>query len=155
MKRIPLSNGGSAIVDDRHAARVSAAGPWHMTRSGVRNSRGQLLHRFLRSGKYVRHKNGCKTDCRSCNLQSCTLSQAVRSQKASQRNTSGVLGVSYDSDRQRWVAQMNINGERVLFRRFTHLHQAADAREAAEIIYHGEYRRRNERCPNKNCPRCK
>lgn len=55
--------------------------------------------------------------------------------KVGKRNTSGVKGVSFDSKRNRWRAQLKIKGETVLNKRFETFAEAVNARKDAEEKY--------------------
>lgn len=53
----------------------------------------------------------------------------------------GIKGVSWDSDRSRWVAQIKAGGRNIYLGRFNSQEQATAARVAGERKYFGEYAR--------------
>lgn len=52
------------------------------------------------------------------------------------------MGVSFYSKSQKWRAQIKISGEAIYLGSFSDIQDAIAAREAAEIKYFGEYRRK-------------
>lgn len=59
----------------------------------------------------------------------------VSSIKESQRNTSGVVGVSYDKTTGRWLSRLMYKGRYVLLKSFDTKAEAVEARKAAENLY--------------------
>ena len=95
----------------------------------------QYLHRFVLNydGKDdVDHINGNKLDCRKNNLRVITHSLNASNQKLSSRNTSGVIGVSYDSARKKWKSEIKVNKKRFNLGRFDFIDDAIIARLKAE-----------------------
>lgn len=62
--------------------------------------------------------------------------------KINRNNKSGYNGVSYDSRRKLWVAQLTFQKKKHLIGRFKHKRDAVKARKDAEIIYYGKYRKK-------------
>ena len=60
----------------------------------------------------IDHINQNKTDNRISNLRLATRTQNAHNVLNKKNNKSGVKGVSWDADRQRWRAQINVNGKR-------------------------------------------
>jgi hypothetical protein len=59
----------------------------------------------------------------------------LASQKAQSNSKSGIKGVNWDKTRQKWVAEININGVKHFLGRFDVLENAAAARKQAEEKY--------------------
>jgi hypothetical protein len=59
----------------------------------------------------------------------------LASQKAQSNSKSGIKGVNWDKTRQKWVAEININGVKHFLGRFDALEDAAAARKQAEEKY--------------------
>ncbi|KRM00630.1 hypothetical protein FD10_GL000640 [Lactiplantibacillus argentoratensis DSM 16365] len=59
----------------------------------------------------------------------------VSSLKKSKRNTSGVVGVSYDKQSGSWVAHFYYKGTYILNKHFVHFEDAVEARRAMERQY--------------------
>ncbi|MFD1485408.1 alcohol dehydrogenase [Lacticaseibacillus baoqingensis] len=53
----------------------------------------------------------------------------------SNRNSSGVIGVSYEKNTQRWIARLSVGGQLVLNERFKVYEDAVAARRKAEARY--------------------
>jgi hypothetical protein len=101
MKKIPLTQGYEAIVDDEDFAEVSkykwyASYTKHNKRWDVRNHPCGKLSRFLmkpNSDELVDHKNHNTFDHRRCNLRVCTKTENGRNRKI-QFNKTGYKGVT-------------------------------------------------------------
>ena len=61
----------------------------------------------------VDHINRNKVDCRKNNLRKCTEQQNSFNKGIKITNTSGVIGVSWRKDRQKWRAYITFNYEQV------------------------------------------
>ncbi|KAF0362332.1 AP2 domain-containing protein [Pediococcus acidilactici] len=59
----------------------------------------------------------------------------IQAIKIGKRNTSGVIGVSYDKKNQKWVARLMIKGTLVLNNSFADFESAIAARKTAESKY--------------------
>lgn len=57
-------------------------------------------------------------------------------------NKSGITGVSWSSQRMKWVAQIQVDGKNINLGRYSSIEDAIAARKQAEIKYFGEYRRK-------------
>jgi hypothetical protein len=59
----------------------------------------------------IDHINGIRDDNRLCNLREATLAQNYQNQRKAQSDnkTSGLLGVSFDKKRKKWLAQIMID----------------------------------------------
>lgn len=75
--------------------------------------KGFYAHRVAWSLYYGRwpeggldHKNGCRTDNRIANLREATNQENAKNAKRFSHNTSGTPGVYWDSDKQRWAAEV-------------------------------------------------
>lgn len=78
-------------------------------------------------------------DCRKENLRICEHYENIISSKTRSDNTSGKKGVSYDSERNKWIASITRNKKTYFLGRFSNFEDAVKARENAEKIYHKEY----------------
>lgn len=103
-----------------------------------------LLHRLIMDcehgdGLYVDHINHNKSDCRKYNLRIVTNQQ--NSMNASKRsdNTSGVTGVRFYEERNKWNAQIMFNYKAINLGYFDTFEEAVDARKQAEEKYFGEF----------------
>lgn len=156
MKEIPLTRGLHAIVDDedyewlnRHKwCALKHKSTFYAVR-GVgprKNFSTVFMHRDILNpspGMETDHRNGNGLDNRRCNLRECTRSQNNANQRSHRGSTSKFRGVSWCDHSKRWVAQLNHNGTRVLFKRFSTEQEAALAYNDAALKYFGEFARLN------------
>lgn len=80
----------------------------------------------------IDHINGLPADNRIVNLREVTKSENMRNQKRSIANRSGVTGVSWNSLRGKWSAQIKFDGRKRHLGLFARIEDAAEARKAAE-----------------------
>lgn len=102
------------------------------------------LHRLIMNckhddGLYVDHINHNKLDCRRCNLRIVTNQQ--NSMNASKRsdNTSGVTGVTFCKDRNKWNAQIMLGYKMINLGYYNSFEDAVKVRKEAEDKYFGEH----------------
>ena len=118
-----------AKVDTVHAKRILSHGRWYLKKTsdcstdyvigdswiGGKNSR-ILLHRFvipfvLSDGVCVDHRNGNGLDNTIDNLAIVTVQQnSQKSMGADRDSVSGVRGVRWEPERERWLARVKTNG---------------------------------------------
>ena len=101
----------------------------------------RLIMNVLDEKVLIDHINGDRFDNRKINLRYANYSQNMHNSYASKRNTSGIRGVSFDTDTKRWRSRLNINGNRIDLGSFAEFGEAVKARLNAEIEYYGEYRK--------------
>lgn len=120
-KEIPLTKGYTAIVDDADFDRLSAH-KWcaieiegRTYAVGTIKTKFTYMHRFLMDapkGYYVDHRNGNGLDCTRENMRIASPTQNSGNQRLSTRNTSGLKGVSFNRDRNKWEAYVSFNGKK-------------------------------------------
>lgn len=89
----------------------------------------------------IDHRNLVRSDNRWDNLRIASAEQNAHNRRMTKRNTSGYKGVSFDSDRQLWAANIYSYGKTYFLGRFTSAKLAHDAYEAAANRLHGEFAR--------------
>jgi hypothetical protein len=87
----------------------------------------------------IDHINRNRSDNRIRNLREATHAENLRNMSMGKNNTSGVLGVSWDSKNQKWRAHITVNAKFKSVGRFVHKEDAISARRAAAEKYHGEF----------------
>lgn len=84
---------------------------------------------------FVDHKDTDRSNNVWENLRDTTRTVNNRNKSIHSNNTSGIVGVSWDSSRAKWVAHIGVNGKCIRLGRFTHKEDAVLARLAAEKRY--------------------
>ena len=112
--------------------------------SGDNHGKRVQLHRFVTecpSNLKVDHVGGEKTRCdnRKSNLRISTDAQNDMNKKIAKNNTSGVTGVGWNKQAQKWTAKIGVNGKRIFLGYYTNFDDAVNARKKAEEKYFGEW----------------
>ena len=89
--------------------------------------------------KVVDHIDGNTLNNQRSNLRTCTQGENMRNQKISSRNTSGIKGVSWSKNRERWLACIKGNGKQIYLGHFICPLMAKLAYNKAAVKYHGEF----------------
>jgi hypothetical protein len=137
-RKIPLTRGLVAIVDERDFETVSAykwyahrgRNTWY-ARTEVGGRKGRLriyMHKLLCGGDEVDHANRNGLDNRRCNLRPATRSG--NAYNVAPTGVSGIQGVVWDKRRQKWAAGVTVAGKRYNLGRYDNVRDAARAREA-------------------------
>lgn len=155
MKRVALTRGYFALVDDADYERVMAAGPWQAQPNGRTtyvqraqcqgNGRPttQHLHTFITGWPYADHLNGDGLDNQRTNLRPTTHAQNMFNKRLYRNSTSGFKGVTRRRSDGRWQAQIQANKKHRHLGYFDAAEDAARAYDAAARELHGEYARLN------------
>lgn len=83
----------------------------------------------------IDHENGVGTDNRILNLRVVTHIVNHKNMPLRSDNNSGVVGVSFDKQRNKWSAEIRDNRKKVFLGRFEDFDAAVQARKAAEVKY--------------------
>lgn len=92
----------------------------------------------------VDHINGNRTDNRWENLRSVTRKENTKNKRMLNSNTSGITGVYWDKNRNKWSAKLKHNGQTINLGRFSTKEEAAYVRIKAEqeFGFHSNHGRR-------------
>lgn len=147
MKRIKLTQGKFTLVDNGDFEWLNQW-KWYLNSKGyaMRGKRisGKqimiLMHRLINNTpeglKFeTDHINRDKLDNRRENLRTATRSQNKINTNLRKDNTSGYKGVSWNKNRNRWMAQLHINGKHIHLGLYSTLQGAWLARKWGERIY--------------------
>ena len=110
--------------------------------SGKRVHHVRLFHRMIMdapSNIDVDHINRNRLDNRKSNLRLCSSQQNDYNNSVSKRNTSGVIGVSYDKRIQKWRSYITFEGEWINLGAYFNKEDAIIARLTAELKYFKEF----------------
>lgn len=145
--RVELTQGKVAVIDAADAALVGkyrwrasrhSRNVWYATTTIGRKT--VYMHRLLLpDAVMVDHTNGDGLNNRRENLRPCTQAQNLHNSGMSKRNTTGNKGVHFDKSRNKWAANIGIEGRMINLGRFTTKDEAVAARKAAELKYHGDF----------------
>ena len=134
------------LLDNKDFELVTSMGKWNITllrnkpyaqKRLPKNNLVQMA-RFLmdaKKGEYVDHINHNTLDNRRSNLRICTNSANLRNGDLRINNTSGIKGVRFDRQRQKWVPKIKVNYKDIFLGRFEKLEDAVIARTEAERKY--------------------
>jgi len=150
MKIIYTSKNEEIYVDDddyelmnKYLWRISGDG--YATRT-VQSANGKKvcmrMHREIMStpnGMVVDHINHIRCDNRKENLRVCSQSENLMNKRKSDKNTSGVTGVSWHKPLEKWRAAIKVKGRKKHLGYFVLFDDAVKARKEAEKIYFGEF----------------
>lgn len=110
--------------------------------SGFIDGKKVYLHRFIMgypANKCVDHINRNKLDNRKSNLRICSTRENVINSKLSKNNTSGISGISFRDDRNKFRAYIMVNRKQIFLGYYSDIEDAIFARRQAEIKYFGEF----------------
>lgn len=152
MRFIKLTKGKYAMVDDEDYEYLNQwkwqlSSPGYATRdqqvsweNKKQIKRKILLHRVIMDcpeSKEVDHIDGNRINNQKINLRVCTHQQNAWNQtKLFKHNTSGITGVYFNKLRQRWYAQIKVNGKTISLGSSKIKEEAIKIRHRAEEVYH-------------------
>lgn len=88
---------------------------------------------------HIDHVNRNRSDNRIENLREADTLTNAWNFGLGTNNTSGVLGVSWDADRQKWLAQIQVKKRHIHIGRFEDKNEAIKAYKAAALKHRGEF----------------
>ena len=104
---------------------------------------GLFMHKLImgdNNNEYtIDHINRIRHDNRKSNLRYATIQENARNKSIQHNNTSGVPGVSWRKDRNKWRAYITITGKQITLGLFEDKNDAINARKKAEEKYFGEF----------------
>lgn len=160
MKKIPLTQGQVALVDDEDYDRINAhkwyarfdrtTNSYYAMRNSPTDGNGKrktiLMHREVmnaKDGEQVDHINHETLNQQKPHLRLCSCSQNCSNRGLRPNNTSGFKGVSLDKPTGKWKAYVSVDRKRRHIGYFETALKAAVAYDAAAILYYGSSARTN------------
>jgi len=123
---------------------------WYIKKNGYldtvdSNNKHMLMHRLIMDVLdcpeiQVDHINNNKLDNRKENLRLCTFQQNMFNRGIKKNNSSGITGVVWDKEKNKWCAQIRYNNKNIFLGYFDDINEAKNARQEAEIRYFGKFR---------------
>jgi hypothetical protein len=159
LREIHLGQGFVALVDDEDYERVSHLS-WYAqvtpsTAYAVHNKRipnqgwkKLRLHRLIMGAPddaEVDHIDGNGLNNQRYNLRIVTRADNMKNKNIYKNNSSGYKGVTWDTSRNKWRAQVGFNGKSVTIGRFGNLEDAAQAYDDKATQLFGEFANLNFR----------
>jgi len=92
-------------------------------------------------GDQIDHVNGIRNDNRWINLREATISQNGANSNIRTDNTSGIKGVSWNREKEKWRVRINIDKKEMFLGYFDNIEDAKIAYKSAAIKHFGEYAR--------------
>lgn len=151
MKRILLTQGKHAIVDDEDFEWLNQFKWWfgkpgYAQRTVWKGSK-IYMHRVVmkvNKGINIDHINGDKLDNRKVNLRLCNQSQNMANAIKKNSAYSKYKGVSWNKNRNRWVAQITVNYKHTNLGSFLNEKEAAKKYNEFAIKEFGKFAKLNE-----------
>ena len=110
------------------------------------NGKSVSLHRLIMglSGNHDRvtivdHINRKPHDNRKSNLRICTVNENAKNRSIGKNNTSGVVGVVYDTQSRKWLAYINADKKNIRLGLFENIEDAIRIRKDSEKKYFGQF----------------
>ena len=108
-----------------------------------RNNKYILMHRLVTNitdpKTHIDHRYHNNLDNRKSQLRITTCKNNTRNEKLAKNNTSGVTGVSWEKESNKWHSYIWVNGKTIHLGRFKEKEDAIKARKQAEDKYFGEF----------------
>lgn len=82
--------------------------------------------------KDIDHINGIPIDNRFCNLRDVTVIENARNKRMQNDNTTGVTGVSWNKEKKKWKAYINLKNKNIHIKYESSFFEAVCARKSAE-----------------------
>lgn len=161
MKKILLTQGKFAIVDDEDYDRLVAMGSWHFDKgyakrtlnykkpNGKRSKKSLWMHRVIMGldfgdKRQVDHINHDTLDNRRSNLRISSHAENQRNSRKPKNNTSGYKGVSFHKNSKKYQARLSFKDKEIYIGLFECPKEAAKAYNKAARKYHGEFAHLNK-----------
>lgn len=150
--QIKVSKNDYATIDAEDAVLVRSYTWWLLTKAGLKYAYTQkringkqvtiLLHRLVMSADpsvRIDHRDRDGLNCQKSNLRVATQSQNMANASKHWDGSSDYIGVCWDKSKNRWLAHLGVRGRFLNLGRFRTAIEAAKVRDAAALVYFGEF----------------
>ena len=149
MKKIPLTQGKFAVVNDKDFTELSkfrwvaqkARRTWYAWRR-AEGLKCIKMHRQIMNppdDMEIDHKDGDGLNNTRTNLRICTRTQNSMNRPPFSNNTSGFKGVMWNKRAKKWKAQIHISGRSTFLGYYSCIIEAAKAYNKAAFESYGEF----------------
>lgn len=145
MKKIPLTQGKYALVDDEDFNRVNQY-KWYLLGNGyakrIVNGKIIAMHRFILNaskGQQIDHINCKKLDNRKSNLRFCNNFQNLQNRSKNRKSISKYKGVTWYKNPKKWGSRITFYRKNLFIGLFNNEIEAALAYNDASKKYHGKF----------------
>ena len=83
----------------------------------------------------IDHVNHIRNDNRLDNLRDVDSVSNSRNRSLGKNNVSGIIGVFWNSEQNRWQSQIKVDGKQIYLGIFSEFHEAVNVRKNAEVLY--------------------
>ena|SRR3990167_6595245 len=158
MMEIKLTKGKTALINDGDFGQLNKF-RWYCNHygyavrekyfgmmNGKRKRSCVWMHREILktpNGLFTDHINGDRLDNRRENLRMATNQQNKANEGLRKTNTSGYKGVTWDKDREKWMAQIMFGGKHIWIAHCKTRQEAAKKYDQAAINYFGSFAKLN------------
>jgi len=150
VRKIPLTQGKFTLVDEEDYEELYKYKWYYHNGYAARSQYNPitqkapivLMHRVImnvKEGEEVDHINHNTLNNRKCNLRVCTSAQNNQNRQFYKTGTSYYKGVSWNTNKEKWIAQIIYNGKSIYLGTYTDEEQAARAYDKKAIEVHGEF----------------
>lgn len=143
------SNCNELFICDEETWDMVKDRTWHKNKNGYPcanvNGHPTLLHWIImgkEKGYDIDHINGNKNDNRLSNLRKVTHQQNRCNSKLNSNNKSKFKGVCWSKASKKWMAYITFKSKRIYLGLYENIEDAKKARQNAEIVYFGQFRRK-------------
>lgn len=132
-----------AVIDSLDVSRIKND-KWCLDKNGyVKNSKQEYLHRIICNELelYIDHIDGNPLNNKISNLRKCSNADNLKNRvKIPSNNTSGIIGVRFRKDRNKWYSEIQADGETIRLGSYANKEDAIKARKDAEEKYFKEFK---------------
>jgi len=133
-----LSKDSRKRVKPKYVGTQTESGYLRIVFNGKSYQAHRLAHLYM-NGKMpeneIDHINHHRSDNRWSNLREVTKGENAKNMTLPLDNTSGVIGVHWAKDRNKWRAEIKVDGVKINLGSFTKFSEAVDIRKLAEVSY--------------------